>query len=276
MDQLLTADAPPVGESCAQTRATSSKGSPGRSTGFRDMRRPTLERPGDRRSDSAAVLTRIQGDAEDDLAAQAIITRIHAGDDVAFAELYVRYFSRVERYLRIALKNRDDAQEATQDVFNKVMKNLQHYEHRSEPFARWLFRIVRNHALDLQKRQRRTEATDPRLLDRRDRDTAVEDDHDAATVGALIETLSADQQRVMTLMYVYDFGVAATAEALGKTPDAIRHLHMRALRAVKDTMPVESRRHRARMRPVLAPVVAICAAIAEYSDEVLTSTVALC
>jgi RNA polymerase sigma-70 factor (ECF subfamily) len=278
MEQLLTADAPPVGESCAQTQVTSSKGSgQGSRDGGPAMRRPSLERPGDRRADAAAVLTRIQHDAEDDAAARAIVARVQAGDDVAFAELYVRYFGRVERYLTIALKNPDDAQEAAQDVFLKVLKSLDRYEQRSEPFGRWLFRVVRNHALDCQKRQWRTEATDPHVLNRRNLPVPTDDEDAAASVGALIATLSTDQQRVMTLLYVYGFDVGDAADVLGKTPDAVRHLHMRALRAVGAALPAEKRRHFPRVaEALLAPLITLCTAVAAYSDELVSTATALC
>jgi RNA polymerase sigma-70 factor (ECF subfamily) len=196
---------------------------------------------GDRRRASAAVLAGIEADAADDLATPALVARVRAGDDLAFAEIYVRYERRVNRYLTIALKNFDDAQEATQEIFVRVLQHFDQYEQRSEPFASWLFRIVRNYALDLQKRRWRTEATDPHVLAERDsqrRDHAAPDPEDRPSdIGALIDDLPKSQRHVLVLIYVYDFSVADVAEALGKTCDGVRHIHMRALRAIGAHLP---------------------------------------
>jgi RNA polymerase sigma-70 factor (ECF subfamily) len=204
------------------------------------LRKASLERGGDRPAASAAVLAEIEAKAVGDGLAEHLVRRAHAGDEFAFAELYVHYFRRVHRYLSIALKNPEDAQEATQDVFVKVFRGLHRYEQRTEPFANWLFRVVRNHALDFQKREWRTEAVDPHELARRDRgeQRAPRD----PGIGSLIDKLPDAQRRVLVLRYVYDFTIADIANALGKSADSIRHVHMRALRAVGTRLPEAERK----------------------------------
>jgi hypothetical protein len=57
------------------------------------------------------VLERIESRAGAGADVAELVERSRAGDALAFAELYVRFFDRVYRYLLVALKNPDDAQE---------------------------------------------------------------------------------------------------------------------------------------------------------------------
>lgn len=252
MDELGT-----LQRDCSMTRipgtgAMSSKGRPGSSAGDTPcLRRASVNRSGDKAAASASVLAEIERFTSSDGSAESLVARARQGDELAFAELYVHFYRRVHRYLSIALKNEEDAHEAAQDVFVKLFRHLAHYEQRTEPFANWLFRVVRNHALDFRKRQWRTEAVDPHELARRG---GVCDGAAGSSVGLgeLIGELPEAQRRVLVLRYVYDFTITDIAEALDKSADAVRHIHMRALRAVCRDLPEAERKRREKHTRALA------------------------
>lgn len=50
--------------------------------------------------------------------------RIQAGDRELFGTLYMRYLDRVYGYLLVVLNNRDEAEDATQQVFTKALEAL--------------------------------------------------------------------------------------------------------------------------------------------------------
>jgi RNA polymerase sigma-70 factor (ECF subfamily) len=206
---------------------TTSKGARRGSSAI-ELRRSSLARRGDRRDESYAVLDQIEdGASEDDVA--AMVDRARAGDDLAFAELYIRFFDRVNRYLLIALKNPDDALDAAQQVFVKVLEALPGHEPLREPFRAWLFRVVRNHAIDQQRRSRSATAAQDSLIDRT---SSLLEAGGGDDVTSLIASLPQTQQRVLVLRFVYEFTTAEVGEALGSSPDAVRHTQMRALRAL--------------------------------------------
>lgn len=62
---------------------------------------------------------------------------------------------------------------------------------------------------------------------------ALEPENERTEIGSLIDGLPEAQRRVLALRYVYDFSIADIADVLDKSPDAIRHIQMRALRAVR-------------------------------------------
>lgn len=72
----------------------------------------------------------------------------------AFAAIYVRYVSRVYRYMRTQSGTDEDASDLTQLVFLKALTALPRYRERGLPFASWLFRISRNVSNDFHRRRK--------------------------------------------------------------------------------------------------------------------------
>jgi len=64
-------------------------------------------------------------------------------DDRPFQELFRRYQSVVWRVCYSYMRNREDAEDLTQDVFFKVYRNLHQFEGRSS-FKTWLYRVAIN------------------------------------------------------------------------------------------------------------------------------------
>jgi RNA polymerase sigma-70 factor (ECF subfamily) len=192
----------------------------------------------DRRVLTSAALEEIEGPDKDDAGIVALVDRARSGDDLAFAELYIRLVDRVYRYSVIALKNRDDAQEVTQQVFTKIFEALPRYRDVGRPFRSWVFVIARNECIKFLHRTRRADPTDPAaLVAVQDSLAARADDvvptnAEASSIQAAIEKLPPKQRRVLTLRFVYEMTPAGIAELLGTTPDAVRHVQHRALRTL--------------------------------------------
>ena len=66
-----------------------------------------------------------------------------AKDDRPFQELFRRYQSVVWRVCYSYMRNREDAEDLTQDVFFKVYRNLYQFEGRSS-FKTWVYRVAIN------------------------------------------------------------------------------------------------------------------------------------
>jgi RNA polymerase sigma-70 factor (ECF subfamily) len=185
-----------------------------------------------------AVTAGANDDAIDD-----IVRRYRAGDELAFAELYLRLFDRVRRYLVAVLQNAEEAQDGAQQVFVKVLEHFPR-EPLREPFRAWIFRVAHNHAVDLQRKARRVETTDPDEVDRRRDDAArrapgpFEGSGDA-DVGEMVRGLPRIQQRVIVLRFVYEFTTAETAEVLERSADSVRHIQMRALATLASDLPLD-------------------------------------
>lgn len=218
----------------------SSKGPPAarRSPPHPPMRREHSGRPPDERPDTHAVLERIERSAARETAAESLVRRAKIGDDLAFAELYIAFFDRVYRYLLIALKNPDDAQEVAQDVFVRALATIDRYEPERGDFRDWLFSMVRSQAIDHLRKGRRSDTIDPAELPpgvatMAERATTLLDRLDPeAGVRGIIESLPEAQRRVIALRFVFELNATEIADTLGSTPDAVRHVQHRALKTL--------------------------------------------
>lgn len=80
----------------------------------------------------------------DKLSDNILIQRILSGNQNAFSELYERYSKPLLHYLyRMLGNNNAKAQDFLQDVFIKILKNLDRYDERQK-FSTWIFTIAHN------------------------------------------------------------------------------------------------------------------------------------
>ena len=90
------------------------------------------------------------------------VARVRAGETDAWGQLYEELAPSVFRLSRRVLPTREDAEDATTEIFLKVRLRLDQYD-SSRPFRPWLYKLASNHCWDeLRKRRARgeTEAGD--------------------------------------------------------------------------------------------------------------------
>ena len=61
-----------------------------------------------------------------------------------FGRLYDFYFPKVYAFVASKVRNRDDAEDLTSEIFMKILENIHSFEWRGIPFGGWLFRIAHN------------------------------------------------------------------------------------------------------------------------------------
>ncbi len=83
-----------------------------------------------------------------------------AGDGTAFATLYERYESRIFNFCHRLLGSPDDAADATQEAFLKVLQRLPKLEGRELNFSAYLFTAARNASYDMIGKRKRAEPTE--------------------------------------------------------------------------------------------------------------------
>ena len=85
---------------------------------------------------------------------QRYIDAVLGGDTHAYSILVDRYKNMVYAIAYGILKNREDAEEAAQDVFVKAYRALESFRGNAA-FSTWLYRIAYRNSLDYLKRRRR-------------------------------------------------------------------------------------------------------------------------
>ncbi|MGE5598470.1 MAG: RNA polymerase sigma factor [Bacteroidota bacterium] len=85
---------------------------------------------------------------------QDLVARAQAGDREAFAELVRRYQARIYNLAYRLLQQREEAQDAAQEVFLRAYRALNRYR-PEQSFASWLHAIANNYCVDVVRRRRR-------------------------------------------------------------------------------------------------------------------------
>jgi RNA polymerase sigma-70 factor (ECF subfamily) len=166
-----------------------------------------------------------------------LVERAQKGDREALEELYLIHFDRIYSYLQMTVGNRHDAEDLTNQTFVKMLERIGSFEWRKVPISAWLFRIAHNLAMDHFRAHRRWQ---PEEEPREPADSAELSAEEEAmqSIGRqsmleMIEGLSPDQQQVLTLKFVFNFGNGEVAAILGKTEGAVKSLQHRALASLQ-------------------------------------------
>jgi RNA polymerase sigma-70 factor (ECF subfamily) len=161
-------------------------------------------------------------------------------DPARFAELYENNFERVYAYVVRRVENRAESEDLTSEVFHQALANLKRFEWRGIPFAAWLFRIAANLISDRRQRSGREVPDDSGALEAAASPAAgsseMEEVEQRATLFRLVETLPAEQRRVVVLRFVEQKSIKEVAREIRKTEGAVKQLQFRALTTLKTRM----------------------------------------
>ena len=168
---------------------------------------------------------------------RALVDRAQKGDRVALEELYLIHFDRIYGYLHMSVGNRHDAEDLTTQTFLKMLESIGRFRWRSAPFSAWLFRIAHNLAMDHFRSRRRWQpeevVPEPPGSEEPSAEMLAMHSIGRESMLEMIETLSPEQQQVLTLKFVFSFSNADVATILGKTEGAIKSLQHRALASLQ-------------------------------------------
>ena len=171
-----------------------------------------------------------QGEAE---LANAI-ARARAGDAEAWGDLYRQYAAAIFRFCRRVLPTREDAEDATAEIFMKLREKLGQYD-PERPFSSWLYKVAANHCWDMLRRRHTRqdletddvenlplESSDPGQVSR------LIEEQTAGGLRAALAQLPPRARMVLTLRYYADFNYDEIAEALSLRRDAVGVTLLRA------------------------------------------------
>lgn len=185
----------------------------------------------------------------------ALLHRVRAGDQEAFAQLVRRYQAQLLRLAQTFVASRAVAEEVVQDTWLGVVRGVERFEGRSS-FKTWLFRILVNRARTTGGREARTVslAPDTELADRFDGSGSwtsppavwADEAEDRIVAQALavkvkesLHELPAGQREVLVLRDVEGLQAADVCALLGITDSNQRVLLHRARARVRGILERE-------------------------------------
>ena len=159
-----------------------------------------------------------------------------AGDVDAVGRLYDALVGPIYRYVAVRVRRREDAEDLTQLVFERIVASLPRYRHRGRPFEAWAFRIARNAVIDHFRRERSDEPLDGERH-------AVQGDAGPEAISlrgeqmrelqAAMLHLTADQQEAIALRFAAGLTADEAAQVMGRQPGTIRGLTFRAITSLR-------------------------------------------
>jgi len=95
-----------------------------------------------------------QSESTDQLSDHELISAYKGGDRDAFRGLVMKYENRVFNHCMRMVNDEVESADLTQEVFLKVYRNIQNYEH-TYSFYTWLYRITVNCCIDFMRKKKR-------------------------------------------------------------------------------------------------------------------------
>ncbi|HEY7097685.1 MAG TPA: sigma-70 family RNA polymerase sigma factor [Terriglobales bacterium] len=167
-----------------------------------------------------------RGEAEERLLVQAA-----QKDPNRFGELYERNFHRIYAFIVRRVRERQVAEDLTSEVFQKALAALPGFDWRGIPFAAWLIRIASNVVTDQWKRTAREELTqDP---PEQSATPDFEDYEQKARLFEMVDTLPAEQRRVILLRFAEEKSIRDIAQELKRSEGAVKQLQFRGLQTLR-------------------------------------------
>ncbi|OGW79941.1 MAG: hypothetical protein A3G33_05030 [Omnitrophica bacterium RIFCSPLOWO2_12_FULL_44_17] len=148
---------------------------------------------------------------------QYLVHEAQAGKKEAFGKLVDQYYEMVYAVAFGVVGNREDALDATQDVFTKVYQQLRRFEGNSK-FKTWLYRVAVNVAIDIYRKRRPTEPVDESLhLESKIQSPGehVRQNELMQLVKQALDELTPEHRAVLVMREWQDMSYEEIAEALG-------------------------------------------------------------
>src|ERR1700732_3436220 len=151
------------------------------------------------------------------------IARARTGDADAWGVLYREYATAIFRFCRRALPTREDAEDATMDIFAKLMRDnkLAQYD-QTRSFTAWLYKVAANHCWDVLRRRKSRQDKETDDLenvplehpDANQLDQLIEQ-RTSEEVRRALEKLGARARMALVMRYYSDMTYDEIADALG-------------------------------------------------------------
>lgn len=169
-----------------------------------------------------------------------ILKQIANGDKLAIKQLYDLYISKVYNIVLSYTQNKEDAEEVTQDVFVKIVRNADKFNGQSQ-VGTWVYRICVNTALNYIKARKRRSflSFGSDEVDRPDfvhPGVLLENKEKSVMLFKAIGTLPETQKTAFILSYVEDLPRQEVAEIMGTTLKAVESLLQRGKAQLRSTL----------------------------------------
>lgn len=159
------------------------------------------------------------------------------GDRAAFGEIYNSYYTPIYRYVFYRIKNIQDSEDITHEVFLKALRAMDRFSLKKVSPLAFFYTIARNTLID-KYRTRREETVEEDFFDtiassHPKPSDEVSTSEDIGHVRRAIASLPDEQKDVVMMRALGELSYSEIAKIHKKTEQAIRQIYSRGLKALK-------------------------------------------
>src|SRR5712691_10997378 len=179
------------------------------------------------------------------LSDQELMRIVQAGDFSPASEIYDRYSSRIYNFAYRFLKNSEAAEDATQEVFVKMLKHANQF-HGDAKLSTWLFSITANWCRDyLRKADNKAKETEEVLISlpaplEHGPDRTLEQRENEVRVQRALQALTPEQREAILLSRYQGLSYAEIAQIAGCSEGAVKTRVFRAMETLKKALTAEA------------------------------------
>jgi RNA polymerase sigma factor (sigma-70 family) len=143
-----------------------------------------------------------------------------------FSMLYRKYADKVYRKCITLLKDQGLAEDATQEIFVKIMLSLANFNEKAQ-FSTWVYSITYNFCIDIIRKRKKTKNL---FTDDIERAPDVADEipdeflrsMEVKRLKIVLDTIPTDDHAILLMKYQDDMSIKDIAEGMDKTESAIK------------------------------------------------------
>ena len=180
------------------------------------------------------------------LSDQELMRIVQAGDFSPATEIYDRYSSRIYNFAYRFLRNSEAAEDATQEVFVKMLKHANQF-HGDAKLSTWLFSITANWCRDyLRKSDNKAKEAEDVLVSipapaELAPDRNLERREDELRVQRALGALTPEQREAILLSRYQGLSYAEIAQISGCSEGAVKTRVFRAMETLKKALTADAR-----------------------------------
>lgn len=172
---------------------------------------------------------------------QMIIADCQRGEFEKFSLLYDKYARKIYRFIYFKTHHKETAEDLTSLTFMKALEKIKSFNGGKSSFSAWIYAIARNNVID----HYRTSKNDFNIDDVWDLSGNEDIARDAelrqklGKVEEYLKTLKADHREIIILRVWEDMSYKEIAEITGKSEGNSKMIFFRAMKELKEKMPLE-------------------------------------
>jgi RNA polymerase sigma-70 factor (ECF subfamily) len=176
---------------------------------------------------------------------EQLVIKAQKGDKQAYGEIYDMFADRIFRFIRLKVKQKEQAEDILQDTFLKAwsgMKNFHAIDGKKINFSGWLYKITYNCINDYFREYYRKPETlelNEEIEVADSKKTPMQNLEAAQDIEAIKEAmhfLPGQYKQILELRFIEDMEIEDIAQIMGKTNLAVRIAQHRALSRLRKIM----------------------------------------